>query len=530
MGSNTTVVVFFLPYPVIRNSKNRKMSSARNTAIVPWILSFIHATYQAVLLRLGLSSTPPQGIQEVLEEFTCASKLFKMNGKECLLCVYPDDKLVALCFLVVSSENAYMSKRNSNELEQDKMLIVKSPQLTPVQRWLLFFDNMSNAVQNSEFTCSSTQLVINCLGVQFKYPLVPEKHVTNYATLLFKMKKISNSMAEKITELQEKIFEQDEQLQEQDDSEGTDETYETDVPIQRVLHLLSSWRNGPLRRDSVNVDFVTRILKNNSLYSIAAQEEEDTEVKGWLANEIGCGSATTPTTHKTSTQNWGRVRAYSRVLNFTNALQYQIAKHQDIEYPEEIRLALQDVDSFDWDVFEMNKASFNRPLYFTALYLFEKHDLFHKCRINVQHFKNFMETMECGYKNNPYHNAIHATDVLQTVHALLTRSSKTSHLNDIEKFALLISAIVHDYEHPGVNNIFEKATETDRALLYNDQSILENHHCSQAFRVMNKPNCNILESLDKEQRKYFRETVISLVLATDITKHGEIKSDCCRRV
>lgn len=49
----------------------------------------------------------------------------------------------------------------------------------------------------------------------------------------------------------------------------------------------------------------------------------------------------------------------------------------------------------------------------------------------------------------------------------------------LEIFALLISAICHDFEHPGLNNTFLANTSNSLALRYNDRSILENHHCAR---------------------------------------------------
>jgi len=55
-------------------------------------------------------------------------------------------------------------------------------------------------------------------------------------------------------------------------------------------------------------------------------------------------------------------------------------------------------------------------------------------------------------------------------------------LTDLEIFALLFAALIHDLEHTGRTNNFHVNTATDLALLYNDRSVLENHHVSAAFR------------------------------------------------
>jgi len=47
-----------------------------------------------------------------------------------------------------------------------------------------------------------------------------------------------------------------------------------------------------------------------------------------------------------------------------------------------------------------------------------------------------------------------------------------------------LSAIIHDFEHRGVNNDFLIKTSDHLALLYNDSSPMENHHVASAFMIM----------------------------------------------
>uniref|UniRef100_A0A183T6Q5 PDEase domain-containing protein n=1 Tax=Schistocephalus solidus TaxID=70667 RepID=A0A183T6Q5_SCHSO len=64
------------------------------------------------------------------------------------------------------------------------------------------------------------------------------------------------------------------------------------------------------------------------------------------------------------------------------------------------------------------------------------------------------------------------------------------------------------------------------ALLYNDISVLENHHLSVAFGVLqDDAKCDILCGLSKTQRQTFRKMVIDMVLATDMSKHMSLIAD-----
>ena len=64
----------------------------------------------------------------------------------------------------------------------------------------------------------------------------------------------------------------------------------------------------------------------------------------------------------------------------------------------------------------------------------------------------------------------------------------------MEIFTLLFAAIIHDYEHPGLNNSYQMNTESDLALRYNNKSILENHHASAALRLLKEDQFNIFGS------------------------------------
>ena len=94
--------------------------------------------------------------------------------------------------------------------------------------------------------------------------------------------------------------------------------------------------------------------------------------------------------------------------------------------------------------------------------------------------------------------------------------------------ASLIAAAIHDVDHPGRNNQFLINSNHNLAILYNDESVLENHHLAVSFKVLRDNECNFLENLEPAQLKAFRRMVIDNVLATDMTKHlkhlGDLKT------
>ena len=61
--------------------------------------------------------------------------------------------------------------------------------------------------------------------------------------------------------------------------------------------------------------------------------------------------------------------------------------------------------------------------------------------------------------------------------------------------------------------------------MYNDESVLENHHLAVAFKLVQDPECDILANLSQKQRMSVRKMVIDMVLATDMSKHMSLLAD-----
>jgi mRNA deadenylase 3'-5' endonuclease subunit Ccr4 len=74
-------------------------------------------------------------------------------------------------------------------------------------------------------------------------------------------------------------------------------------------------------------------------------------------------------------------------------------------------------------------------------------------------------------------------------------------LSNYDYAAMLISAAVHDYDHPGTNNPYLVNTKHYLSIRYNDRSVLENYHIASAFEMMAKKDQNIFENLDFEEYK-----------------------------
>jgi len=99
-----------------------------------------------------------------------------------------------------------------------------------------------------------------------------------------------------------------------------------------------------------------------------------------------------------------------------------------------------------------------------------------------------------------------------------------SGLTDQEVIFTLIACAAHDIDHPGNTNIFEIKNRSKLAMLYNDQSVLENHHAASLFFLLenNLNDCNIFSGLSKDELNIARKVIIECILSTDNSKHAAI--------
>ena len=153
----------------------------------------------------------------------------------------------------------------------------------------------------------------------------------------------------------------------------------------------------------------------------------------------------------------------------------------------------------------------------------------------------------------PYHGIYHAVDCAQTLLVFLNTFGAEKFFSPLEAFALLIAALCHDLEHPGLSVTYQENAQvcfralpclsscislaflptqsshtkqhnhllqTPLALRYIAcPSILESHHCACAFAILRRPESSIFAALDTEQFKQARELIVSSILATDMKTH-----------
>ncbi|XP_070272529.1 3',5'-cyclic-AMP phosphodiesterase 4C isoform X3 [Myotis yumanensis] len=199
-----------------------------------------------------------------------------------------------------------------------------------------------------------------------------------------------------------------------------------------------------------------------------------------------------------------------------------------VQTDQEAQLAkeLEDTNKWGLDVFKVAELSGNRPLTAIIFSIFQKRDLLKTFQIPVDTLATYLLTLEGHYHADvAYHNSLHAADVAQSTHVLLAMPALEAVFTDLEVLAAIFASAIHDVDHPGVSNQFLINTNSELALMYNDASVLENHHLAVGFKLLQAENCNVFQNLGTKEWLSLRRMVIDIVLATDMSKHMNLLAD-----
>ncbi|XP_069460186.1 3',5'-cyclic-AMP phosphodiesterase 4A isoform X4 [Ambystoma mexicanum] len=187
---------------------------------------------------------------------------------------------------------------------------------------------------------------------------------------------------------------------------------------------------------------------------------------------------------------------------------------------------LDNLNKWGLNIFRVAEFTNNRPLSCIMYSIFQERELLKTFKIPVDTLITYIMTLEDHYHADvAYHNSLHAADVTQSTHALLSTPALDAVFTDLEILAAIFAAAIHDVDHPGVSNQFLINTNSELALMYNDESVLENHHLAVGFKLLQEENCDIFVNLTKRQRQTMRKMVIDMVLATDMSKHMSLLAD-----
>lgn len=207
-------------------------------------------------------------------------------------------------------------------------------------------------------------------------------------------------------------------------------------------------------------------------------------------------------------------------------------ERQSVQTPSKLVIPTDKIESlrtFSFNAIEWNGIG----LFKVAFFVFNEYHLLEQFKINNDMFFTFLYRLRECYNDIPYHNWIHAIDVLQ----LYSQQMKVSHFDEnltgLELLAICIAAISHDVGHQGYDNEFHIKAKTPFGIMYKKQkSVTELAHCSKLINIINNGNavndgsenhgCNLFHSISDGDQMKIWSWIIEMILSTDISNHEKI--------
>ena len=190
---------------------------------------------------------------------------------------------------------------------------------------------------------------------------------------------------------------------------------------------------------------------------------------------------------------------------------------------------LNKINDTNFNIFHFqNSLNLNNStlMYTISNYIFEQLGLYKEKIISKNKLKSFTNKVVSLYKSNPYHNIIHACDVLQTCYIIISKGNLLSKkiFSTLDISSLLIASIIHDINHPGLSNAYQKNKKTEIGLLYNE-SPLENMHINKGIEILESDEYNIFENLNLNDYEIIKKRIIKGILMTDGSKHNQVMKE-----
>uniref|UniRef100_A0A8C7Z6D5 High affinity cGMP-specific 3',5'-cyclic phosphodiesterase 9A n=1 Tax=Oryzias sinensis TaxID=183150 RepID=A0A8C7Z6D5_9TELE len=265
--------------------------------------------------------------------------------------------------------------------------------------------------------------------------------------------------------------------------------------------------------------FQIKELKTEVINRLAVLEKR-VELEGLKVVEIEkCKNDLRKLQDEMSTKHGGRVNCPCKSTLLDDGR--KVTPRRDVPSYPKYTLSQETIDALKKPTFDVWHWEHNEMLSCLE-YMYHDLGLVKEFNMNPITLKRWLLAIQENYRNNPFHNFRHCFCVSQMMYGMIHLCNLQEKLTLTNLGILMTAAVCHDLDHPGYNNTYQINARTELAVRYNDISPLENHHCAVAFQILSLPECNIFANVDPEAFKKIRQGIITLILATDMARHGEI--------
>uniref|UniRef100_A0A8C4XTQ7 Phosphodiesterase n=1 Tax=Falco tinnunculus TaxID=100819 RepID=A0A8C4XTQ7_FALTI len=285
-----------------------------------------------------------------------------------------------------------------------------------------------------------------------------------------------------------------------------------EAPITKVINIINAAQENSPITVAEALDRVLEILRTTELYSPQlGTKDEDPHTSDLVGGLMTDGLRRLSGNEYVFSKNMNLSHSHLSVPNTIN------------DVPPCIAQLLNNEESWDFNIFELEAVTNKRPLVYLGLKIFARFGVSEFLNCSEATLRAWLQVIEANYhSSNSYHNSTHAADVLHATAFFLGKEKVKGSLDHLDEVAALIAATIHDVDHPGRTNSFLCNAGSELAVLYNDTAVLESHHTALAFQLTIKDSkCNIFKNLDRNHYRTLRQAIIDMVLATEMTKHFE---------
>ncbi|XP_021078891.1 high affinity cAMP-specific and IBMX-insensitive 3',5'-cyclic phosphodiesterase 8B isoform X5 [Mesocricetus auratus] len=285
-----------------------------------------------------------------------------------------------------------------------------------------------------------------------------------------------------------------------------------EAPITKVINIINAAQENSPVTVAEALDRVLEILRTTELYSPQlGTKDEDPHTSDLVGGLMTDGLRRLSGNEYVFTKNVHQSHSHLAMPITIN------------DVPPSIAQLLDNEESWDFNIFELEAITHKRPLVYLGLKVFSRFGVCEFLNCTETTLRAWLQVIEANYhSSNAYHNSTHAADVLHATAFFLGKERVKGSLDQLDEVAALIAATVHDVDHPGRTNSFLCNAGSELAVLYNDTAVLESHHTALAFQLTVKDTkCNIFKNIDRNHYRTLRQAIIDMVLATEMTKHFE---------
>ncbi|KAH9415480.1 High affinity cAMP-specific and IBMX-insensitive 3',5'-cyclic phosphodiesterase 8B [Dermatophagoides pteronyssinus] len=298
-------------------------------------------------------------------------------------------------------------------------------------------------------------------------------------------------------------------------------TLEKAIDILKNSEVFNKFQNQMKPEDQVTSELISSLMNTANKPSNSGTRRMSHDVPSSISSSHNKNNASYHLTQTMSTPAYSSSQSHLHYHHHHHHHQSSLS----MIVPANIQKLLEDDLKWNFNVIELERISENRPLLWLGNSIFDRFNVLQTLNCSRTVAQNWLSLIESKYRKNSYHNSTHAADVMQaTAYFLMSERLKTL-FDPLDQAICLIAAIIHDVDHPGRNSAFLSNSNHELAVLYNDISVLESHHAAYAFRLTvlgpDSDRVNIFKNLDRETYRECRQSIIDMVLATEMTKHFE---------